>query len=125
MKRSLVLAFQRYILNPVTKLAPGFFGAQLIETTGRKSGKKRRQPLGVTQSDGAYWIVSEHGRSNYVRNLEANPNVRIKVRGKWIEGRATVMPDEDPRKHTKGLNGAMVKLVGTDLLAIRIDPRTP
>ena len=125
MKRKAVLTFQRYILNPLTKIAPGVFGAALIETTGRRSGQKRRQPVGVTESAGAYWIVSEHGRSNYVRNLEADPNVRIKVKGRWIDGRATVVPDEEPRKHTKGLNGAMVKLVGTELLAIRIDPRTP
>ncbi len=121
-KRKLVVAFQRYMLNPLTKLAPGLFGAALIETTGRRSGQKRRQPVGVRRSDGAYWIVSEHGRSNYVRNLEADPNVRIKVKGRWIDGRATIVPDEEPRQHTKGLNGAMVRLVGTDLLAIRIDP---
>ena len=122
MKRKLVVAFQRYFLNPIAKLAPGLVGTSLIETTGRRSGKPRRQPVGVSERDGALWIVSEHGRSNYVRNLEAEPRVRVRYRGRWREGTATVVPDEDPRRHTHGLNGAIVRLVGTDLLAVRIDP---
>jgi deazaflavin-dependent oxidoreductase (nitroreductase family) len=122
MKRKIVIGFQRYFLNPIAKIAPGLVGTSLIETTGRKSGKPRRQPVGVSERDGVLWIVSEHGRSNYVRNLEADPRVRLRYRGRWRDGTATVQPDEDPRKHTRGLNGAIVRLVGTDLLAIRFDP---
>lgn len=123
MKRRLVVGFQRYVLNPLAKLAPPFLGPAMIETTGRKSGKPRRQPVGISRHDGAMWIVSEHGRSNYVRNLEAAPNVRIRYRGKWHDATARVQPDEDPRAHARGLNGALVRLVGTDLLTIRLDPR--
>lgn len=123
-KRKLVVGFQRYFLNPLAKLAPPFMGPAMIETTGRKSGKRRRQPVGVSKDGNAFWVVSEHGRSKYVRNLEADPNVRIRYRGRWREGTAHVMRDEEPRDHTRGLNGAIVKLVGTDLLAIRIDPKS-
>jgi hypothetical protein len=34
-----------------------------------------------------FWIVAEHGRrANYVRNIEANPRVRVRVGRRWHEG---------------------------------------
>ena len=122
-KRNLVTRFQKYVLNPVAKRYAGFFGPVLLETTGRKTGKRRRTPVGATVRGGSYWIVSEHGRhSSYVRNIEANSRVRIRHRRKWHEGKAQILRNEDPRKHAKGLNGLVVRLVGTDLTVIRVDP---
>ncbi len=125
MKRRLVTAFQRWILNPFTKPMAGFLpGLALLETTGRRSGKKRRTPVGATLRGGAFWIVSEQGRhSGYVRNIESNHHVRIRYQGRWREGVAHLLPHENPRMHTRGLNGLIVRLVGTDLLTIRIDPK--
>ena len=122
-KRKVVTAFQRYALNPFAKLLPAPIGPAMIETTGRRSGRPRRTPVGVRFRDGAYWIVAEHGRAaNYVRNIAADPNVRVRHRGRWHEGVAVLVDDEDPRSRAKGLNGLMVRLVGSDLLVIRIDP---
>jgi len=56
-----------------------------------------------------------------VKNIEADPNVRIKYRGRWRDGVARVLPDEDPKRHLRGLNGLTVRLVGTDLLVVRVD----
>ncbi len=45
-----------------------------------------------------FWIVAEHGRSAaYVRNIEADPRVRIKVGRKWRTGTAVLLPQDDPR----------------------------
>ena len=122
-KRRYVTTFQKYLLNPFVRMAPGFAGAALIETVGRKSGKPRRTPVGAHMRDGALWIVSEQGRkSDYVRNLEHNPRVRVRFEGRWIDGIARVVPDADPAQYTPGINGMMVRLVGTDLLVIRVDP---
>ncbi len=122
-KRRAVTTFQKYVLNPLAKPLAGYIGPALLETTGRKTGKRRRNPVGARLRGGSYWIVSEQGRhSSYVRNIEANSRVRIRHRGKWHEGKAHILRNEDPRKHAKGLNGLMVRLVGTDLTVIRIDP---
>jgi hypothetical protein len=69
-----------------------------------------------------------------VRNLLQDPRVRIKVRRGlrpvWREGVAHVLDDDDPyarqrfisRWHPLGaLNSAVVRLMGSDLLTIRID----
>jgi hypothetical protein len=80
--------------------------------------------------------VAEHGRSAaYVRNMEANPRVRLKLwagplRSRWRTGTAYLMPEDDPLERQRliaqgsigrRINAASVRLMGTDLLTIRID----
>ena len=98
----------------------------LLETTGRKSGLPRCVPVGNGLRGDVFWIVSEHGRgADYVKNMEANPRVRVKVGGKWREGTAHLLPDDDVRARMKELgrptNDAMVRVVGSDLMTVRID----
>jgi deazaflavin-dependent oxidoreductase (nitroreductase family) len=102
----------------------------LLETTGRKSGLPRRNPVGDGLRGSTFWIVSEHGRrSSYVRNIEADPRVRVRVRGRWRAGTAHLLPDDDPHERQRmlgqrfaaRLNAASVRVMGTDLLTVRID----
>jgi deazaflavin-dependent oxidoreductase (nitroreductase family) len=120
-------ALAKYVVNPITKLGAGRVpGTALLETRGQRSGRPRVTPVGYSREGSAVWIVSEHGRrADYVRNIEKEPNVRMKIRGRWHRGRAQVVPDEDPRKHlakqTNKLSSATVRIVGTDPVAVRID----
>src|ERR687886_502185 len=89
------------LLNPVMvrALDAGLVprGWALLETTGRRSGEPRRVPVGDGLRGETFWIVAEHGRhADYVRNIEAEPRVRVKVRGRWRTGTAHVLPDEEP-----------------------------
>ena len=98
----------------------------LLETTGRRSGEPRRTPVGNGLRGDAFWIVTEHGRrAAYVKNIEANPRVRVKVGRRWREGTAHVLPDDDPYERMwvlgRGLNDRLVRLVGTEQLVIRVD----
>src|SRR3954470_24710879 len=64
----------------------------LLETTGRRSGAARRVPVADGLRGDTSWIVAEHGRSaSYVRNIEADPRVRVKARGRCRTGRATIL----------------------------------
>jgi deazaflavin-dependent oxidoreductase (nitroreductase family) len=128
-KRRFTTALARYLVNPLVAAAvrigllPGW---ALLETTGRKTGRPRRTPVGNGLVDGTFWIVAEHGRrAGYVRNIEANPRVRVFVSGEWRSGTAAIVPDDDPRERQRMLgrrvNAALVRLMGTDLLTIRID----
>jgi deazaflavin-dependent oxidoreductase (nitroreductase family) len=105
-------------------------GYALLETTGRKSGQSRRVPVGDGLEGETFWIVAEHGRrAGYVRNIEANPQVRVKVRGRWHTGTARLLPDDDPRerqrklgtKLSRRMNATAVRAFGTDLMTVRID----
>ena len=110
-------------------------GYALLETIGRKTGKPRRTPVGDGCVGYQSWIVGEHGmKAGYVRNIAANPSVRLKLRhgilARWHTGTAQVLPDDDPRARQRWLagqlpstvaNAAAVRLFGTDLLTVRID----
>ncbi|MEX2394260.1 MAG: nitroreductase/quinone reductase family protein [Actinomycetota bacterium] len=125
-KRKIVVAFQRYALNPVTKLVAGTFpGWVLLETVGRRSSKPRRTPLGGTREGSTYWIVSEQGRhANYVKNIAANAHVRIRINTKWYDGTAHIVDDDDTEERLKKQsmwNRSAVRATGTDLLSIRVD----
>jgi deazaflavin-dependent oxidoreductase (nitroreductase family) len=101
-------------------------GVALLETTGRRSGEKRRVPVGDGLRGGAFWIVAEHGRhADYVRNIEHDPRVRVKVGRRWRSGTAHVLEDDDPRERMRWLrrplNDMGVRTMGSDLLVVRID----
>jgi deazaflavin-dependent oxidoreductase (nitroreductase family) len=139
MKRELVHALQKYLLNPPIKflLAAGVAppGYALLETSGRKTGKPRRTPVGNGRIGNEFWIVAEHGnQAGYVRNIAHDPRVRVKVREglrtRWHTGTAHLLSDDDPRERQRWLathlpgsssNAAAVRLFGTDLLTVRID----
>lgn len=129
-KRRIVTALQVRVLNPPIRAlaARGLVpGVAVLETIGRKSGQARRTPVsnGFDRATNTFWIVAEMGRkAAYVRNMEANPSVRIRVRGRWRDGTATLLDDEDPRDHLRSisrLNAAGVRAMGTSLLVIRVD----
>ncbi|MGP3981269.1 nitroreductase/quinone reductase family protein [Streptomyces sp. KR80] len=133
-KYQLVSTFQKRVANPLIRwiLLRGVSlpGHALLETIGRKSGQARRIPVGEGLEGDTFWIIAEHGRrAAYVRNIEANPCVRVKVRGQWRSGTAYVMPEDDPRERqrklshnlSRRLNAAAVRALGTELLTVRID----
>jgi deazaflavin-dependent oxidoreductase (nitroreductase family) len=118
------------VVNPVVRRAAshGLAGKSvaLLETTGRKSGQPRVTPLGNGLRGREFWIVTEHGWSSaYVKNIQADPRVRVKVGRKWLSGTAEILPDDDPyermRLLKRGVNDATVRLVGTEHLVIRVD----
>ncbi|MBB3605569.1 deazaflavin-dependent oxidoreductase (nitroreductase family) [Mycolicibacterium sp. BK556] len=121
-RQRVVNLIQRHIANPVMRAVPI---QTLLETTGRKSGQPRRTPIGGRLAGNEFWLVSEFGdRSQYVRNIEANPRVRVRVRGRWHSGTATLLPDDDARARLAVLprmNSAAVRAMGDNLLTIRVD----
>jgi deazaflavin-dependent oxidoreductase (nitroreductase family) len=132
-KRRLTTALARYAVNPVVRraIALGLLprGYAIIETTGRRSGQQRQTPVGYAREGDAVWLVSEHGRrAAYVRNLEADARVRVRLGRDWHHGRARVVPDDDARARlgTVGTRVSRlgVRAMGTDPVSVRIDLET-
>ncbi|GAA3729225.1 nitroreductase/quinone reductase family protein [Streptomyces tremellae] len=121
-KHRVVTALQRRVANPLNSRNPA---QVLIETTGRVSGEPRRTPVGGRLVGGSFWLVAEHGRqAQYVRNILADPRVRVRVGGRWYAGTAHPLPGDDPRARLRTLprgNSAAVVLFGTELLTVRVD----
>src|SRR6185295_17600880 len=98
----------------------------ILETRGRKTGQPRRIPVGKAITGDTLWIVAEHWRkAAYVKNIEADPHVRVRVGRKWRSGIAQILWDDDWRERQRvlpnKLNSATVRLMGTEHLTIRID----
>ena len=117
-----ITGFQRRIGNPLLSRLPT---QTLLETTGRTSGLPRRTPVGGRRIGDAFWIVSEFGeKSQYVRNIQAEPRVRVRIRGRWHTGTAHLLPQDDTRARLRTLpaaNSVAVRLLGSDLLTLRVD----
>ncbi|MGY4099824.1 nitroreductase/quinone reductase family protein [Nocardia sp. R16R-3T] len=117
-----VTTVQRRVGNPILRRLPT---QQLLETVGRVSGQPRITPIGGRRVGTEFWLVSEFGdRSQYIRNIKADNRVRVRLHGHWHTGTAHLLPDDDPRARLQSLpkaNSAAVRLVGTDLLSVRID----
>jgi deazaflavin-dependent oxidoreductase (nitroreductase family) len=122
LKYRAVTSFQRRIGNPILRRLPH---QTLLETTGRKSGLPRRTPIGGRQVGREFWLVSEYGeKSQYVRNIQAHPQVRVRLKGQWRAGTAHIVSQDDARARLKSLprlNSAAVRAMGTNLLTLRVD----
>ncbi|HEX8855828.1 MAG TPA: nitroreductase/quinone reductase family protein [Thermoleophilaceae bacterium] len=102
-------------------------GTAVLETIGRKSGLARRTPVGNGLRGDTFWIITEHGhRADYVKNIQANPRVRVKAgHHRWRAGTAQILENDDYRERMRMLhrraNDSMVRLMGTEHLTIRVD----
>lgn len=137
-KQGVLHPLQQRLVNPIIKLAWGLGipipGDALLETTGRRSGTLRRTPV-CDGSDGEiFWLVAQRGRrADWIRNIEANPLVRVKVSGwrsNWRTGTAQILEEDDPRERLRILGRANLarrfcvctsQAMSTSALTVRVD----
>ena len=80
----LVWVFRNYL-----ERAPGWV---LLTTKGRKSGLPRKVLLPCERFDGCVLIISTYGwQSNWIRNIQREPEVRLTCAGSSSQGRAEVI----------------------------------
>ena len=61
-------------------------------TTGRRSGLPREIEIWFITRDGVYYLVAERGeRAAWVRNIRADPRVRVRIDDQTHEARARVV----------------------------------
>ncbi|NBM16256.1 nitroreductase/quinone reductase family protein [Streptomyces sp. GC420] len=132
-RRARIRLMQKYLINPPSKalaflgLLPGHI---VLETVGRKTGERRRTVVGAQREGSTLWIVAEQGRhAGYVRNLLDRPRVRVRTRGRWLDGRADVLPGDDVDARLASFDdqrhAGMVRRFGTALMTVRIELDEP
>jgi deazaflavin-dependent oxidoreductase (nitroreductase family) len=79
--------------------------AIIIETIGRRSGKRRRLPVGFLEEDGKLIVVVEDGlHAAWVRNaLARDGQLRVFLHGKWRDARLQSRPG-DPEPYLRRMN---------------------
>ena len=139
-------AFNNRVVNPVMiamithGLGPPTYA--VVETTGRKTGRKRLVPVASGLDGNTFWMISGRGdKASFVHNIRANPQVRVIARPARLRdglrtrsrtGIARLLPDDDARaRHrllSRGrplyrLDGLILRRLagGGNMLSIRID----
>ena len=69
----------------------------IITTTGRKTGRKITIPVGYKQ-DGDHIFSINKGNSNWFRNVQANGEAVIEIKGEVMKAHGTVVTDERERQ---------------------------
>src|SRR5574338_1633755 len=98
-------ALNHYFMVPVLKAGLGAwmgtpFGGWilLLRVRGRKSGVMRDNPLSYLMADGAVWVMAGFGaKTDWYRNLLADPQVELILPGRTVACRAQVADDPDTR----------------------------
>ena len=63
-----------------------------LQTTGRTSGRPRTIEIWfATDGDRIYLLAGGRHRAHWVRNLVADPRVRVRIGGRTIEGQARLL----------------------------------
>ncbi|SDU56794.1 deazaflavin-dependent oxidoreductase, nitroreductase family [Jiangella alkaliphila] len=137
-KVAVVRTLQRWLINPLVRLlfrvGLNPLGLAILETRGRVSGQPRRTPVGNGRVGDDFWIIAEHGlRAGYVRNIQRDPHVRIRLRVgwryRWVSGVAEILPADDVLARQRSivrwhplrmLNAMNVRVLGADLLTVRV-----
>lgn len=105
----------------------------LLTTTGRKSGRPRVTPLQYEAVDGFIYLAAARGqKSDWVRNILADPRVLVRVKARRFQGQAEVIGDVARiadflelrlQRHPKMI-GAMLKAEGVPIPPSRVDLET-
>jgi deazaflavin-dependent oxidoreductase (nitroreductase family) len=104
---------QASIANPLVRLAFRLGipdpGDALLETTERRTGRRRLTPVCDGLEGGTFWLLAQRGReAEWVRDIEADPRVRVKPRSRrpteWRAGLAQVVEEDDPQERQRTLS---------------------
>jgi len=75
-------------------MTTGLFGTKTLTITRRSSGQPQQIPVLTVDVDGAKYLVSTRGESQWVKNVRARPQVTLSVSGRTVEYTAAEIPVE-------------------------------
>lgn len=109
MRSRVIDRLQKSVINPLDRLAFALRtpppGDALLETVGRRTGQPRVTPVCDCLEGSTFWIVAQRGRdADYVKNIEANPRVRVKgslSNSAWRAVTADILDDDDPKERIR------------------------
>jgi deazaflavin-dependent oxidoreductase (nitroreductase family) len=130
-KRRWEILIGRYTANPMMramfKLGITPPGMALVETVGRRSGALRHTPLVCSPEGDTLWLIAQHGRhAGWVRNFEANPQVRVRLGRGWRTGTAELLEQDDVKARIATFSSTRVgrAITGATFRALESQPVT-
>ena len=90
--------FTKNVFNRVvaglTRLGISVWGSRVLEVRGRTSGQWRRTPVNLLTLDGERYLVAPRGETQWVRNLRASGEGRLRVGSRTENFSAQELDDE-------------------------------
>jgi deazaflavin-dependent oxidoreductase (nitroreductase family) len=90
--------FTRNVFNKaiagLMALGVSVMGSRVLEVKGRKSGEWRSTPVNLLTVDGARYLVAPRGNTQWVRNMRAAGDGRLRLGRKTEDFKATEVPLE-------------------------------
>ena len=84
------------IVEALTQLGVSVYGSRVLEVKGRKSGQWRSTPVNLLRYEGGDYLVAPRGHTQWVRNLRASGEGRLRV-GRRIEPFSAVELTDDEK----------------------------
>ena len=84
------------LVAALTRLGVSVYGSRVLEVQGRKSGEWRQTPVNLLRYDGVDYLVAPRGQTQWVKNLRASKQGRLRV-GRRTESFATVELSDDEK----------------------------
>ena len=96
-----------------------------LTTRGRRSGLPREIEIWFTQLRERFYVIAEYPTSNWVGNLRAHPEVKVRVGGEEFAGRARILSKDQDGELVGEVQALSVKKYGwCDGLVVEILPKT-
>jgi deazaflavin-dependent oxidoreductase (nitroreductase family) len=110
-----VARFNRVVTNPVARVVAGRLpGFGIITHVGRRSGREYHTPVNVFRRSGAFVVALTYGRADWVENVLAAGEARLRTRGRTHHL-------GNPRIVTEPTREGLPALVRTILGRLRVD----
>ena len=95
-----------------------------LTTTGRISGHSREIEIWFTERGGRFYLIAElRERANWVRNIQAQPQVRFRVGNRQFDGTARIVDDDRDPELTRAVKElSHAKYGWSDGLVVEITP---
>jgi deazaflavin-dependent oxidoreductase (nitroreductase family) len=94
--------FTTNVFNPtvaaLTRVGVSVYGSRILEVRGRRSGEWRQTPVNLLHHEGADYLIAPRGHTQWVKNLRASGEGRLRV-GRRVQSFQAVelSDDEKPR----------------------------
>lgn len=96
-----------------------------LTTTGRRTGLPREIEIWFTSYNGSYYVIAEFATSHWVRNIKANPRVKVRVGDDRFAATARVIDAaKEPQLHAAVRQLSSDKYGWGDGLIVQLQPQT-
>ena len=83
------------VVAALTRLGVSVYGSRVLEVRGRKSGEWRQTPVNLLRYQGIEYLVAPRGHTQWVKNLRASGQGRLRVGRRTQPFSAVELSDDD------------------------------